>query len=428
VTRIALVSSEPVRPLMAGIGLRYAEFARRLADAGLDVLLISPATAEVAAEAVADGRVRCERFDPSLLAQRLGRCDAWVGQGQLANDALLAGPDVASAIDLYDPWLVENLHYAPALGFDPYRNDHATWLLQLGRGDFFLCSSAEQRLFYLGFLTALGRVHPSNVASDPELERLIAAVPFGVPDTLPPYRPYLPPRRGREARILFGAVYDWYDPWTLLQALESLDFAARPWRLLLVRHPNAEATPQNRLAEIERWCRQRSWWGEGGRVEAIDWVPGDRRFDLLRDVDLLAATHAPGLETDLAMRTRYLDALAAGCPVLTSAGGSIARLLEGDGSGAAGWVVPALDVAATATAVREAFEPGPPRDRRVSAALVLAREFRWSRVVAPLVRFCAEPWRDATKAQFSATLRTAAPPDALGFRVRRRIRRWVRPA
>jgi hypothetical protein len=48
-TRIALVSSEPIRPRMAGIGIRYLEFARRLAAAGLETVLLSPAPAEPAA-------------------------------------------------------------------------------------------------------------------------------------------------------------------------------------------------------------------------------------------------------------------------------------------------------------------------------------------------------------------------------------------
>jgi hypothetical protein len=111
-----------------------------------------------------------------------------VAQGQLANDLVLECPHLPVAIDLYDPWLVENLSYVATLGFDPWRNDHATWVLQMSRGDFFLCSSEEQRNYYLGFLTALGRVNPERIADDPDLTTLIAPVPFGVPDELPSLR------------------------------------------------------------------------------------------------------------------------------------------------------------------------------------------------------------------------------------------------
>ncbi len=163
------------------------------------------------------------RFERGRLAELTADCDAAIAQGQLANDLLLEAPRLPVAIDLYDPWLVENCAYTATLGLAPYRNDHATWVLQMARGDFFLCSSEEQRGFYLGFLAALGRVNPEILARDPDLVTLIAPVPFAVPAELPPHRPLLPPRAAGERRLLFGGLYDWYDPWTLLDALERLD-------------------------------------------------------------------------------------------------------------------------------------------------------------------------------------------------------------
>ncbi len=321
-TRVALLSSEPIRPLMAGIGIRYLEFARRLPAAGVDVVLVSPAAPEETAEVGGLGGVEVRRFERGRLAAILGDCDAAVAQGQLANDLVLEMPGLPVAIDLYDPWLIENFAYHQTLGLDPYRNDHATWVLQMSRGDFFLCSSEEQRTFYLGFLAALGRVNPERMAGDPDLATLIAPVPFGVPDALPPHRPVLPPRAAGERRLLFGGLYDWYDPWTLLDALAALD---RPWTLLLIRNPNPESTPQRLFAAVEARCRSLGWWGS--RVQVHDWVPAERRYDLLRDVDLLVAPHRPSLETRLSLRTRFLDALAAGCPVVTSEGGAMSRLL-----------------------------------------------------------------------------------------------------
>jgi hypothetical protein len=282
-TRIALVSSEPIRPRMAGIGIRYAELARRLpavvAGTGggrVETVLVTPGDPEEARRALAgDGAqppIEVRRFARGRLAEVLAGCDAAVAQGQLANDLLLELPELPAAIDLYDPWLVENLHYSESLGHDPYRNDHATWVLQLSRGDFFLCSSEDQRLYYLGFLTALGRVNPERLAADPDLAGLIAAVPFGVPAPaeLPPHRPLLDRRQPGERRLLFGGLYDWYDPFTLLDALALLP-AEPPWTLLLVANPNPGSTPQRLLAEVEARCRRLGWWGS--RVRLVDWVP-----------------------------------------------------------------------------------------------------------------------------------------------------------
>ena len=414
-TRVALLSSEPVRERMAGIGIRYLELARRLPRPGIEVVLVSPAaTGDVPA---IPGEART--FVRGSLRTLLADCDAAVAQGQLANDLLLELPELPVAVDLYDPWLVENAHYLGTLGLDPWRNDHATWVLQLSRGDLFLCSSPEQRLYYAGFLTALGRVNPERLAEDPDLDRLLAEVPFGTPDELPPHRPLLPARAGDERRILFGGLYDWYDPLTLLAALARLD--AR-WELYLVRNPNAAETPQSLLSSVEREARARGWWGE--RVRLLDWVAAERRFDLLRDVDVLCPPHHPNLETRLSLRTRFLDALAAGCPVIATDGGVISRLVrEHD----AGWVVPPEDPAVLAGALGEALADDALRARRRANGLALAAAFSWERALAPLVRFCAAPWKDATRERFVFVPSTVAPPDALGFRLRRRLRRALGP-
>ena len=407
--RVALVSSEPLRPQMAGIGIRYLELARRLPFHGLDVVLVTPGELADVPETPA---VDVRRFDRGDLARLLGDCQAVVAQGQLANDVVLELPQTPTVIDFYDPFLIENFAYVETLGLDPYRNDHATWVLQLSRGDFFLCSSDAQRQFYLGFLTALGRVNPRRLAQDPDLQSLIAAVPFGVPDDLPEHRPYLEPPAEGERRLLFGGLYDWYDPWPVLEAIEQN--RDEPWTLLLIRNPNP-GTPQKLFQDVEKWCRRRGLWDQ--RVRALDWVPSARRYDLLRDVDLMVATHRLSLETRLSLRTRFLDALAAGCPVITTEGGAMSRLLlEED----AGWIVPEGRAEAVSIALREALaDPSP---KQAGAKRLLDR-FAWDQVLEPLVAFCQEPVIDSTKQAFAAHLPTQAPEDSFLFRAKRKLKR-----
>jgi glycosyltransferase involved in cell wall biosynthesis len=412
---IGLVSSEPLRPVMAGIGIRYLEMARRLGGGGRRVVLVHPGA--LAETPDAGPGVEPRAFARGSLRSLLGDCDAVVAQGQLANDVSLElPPELPIAIDLYDPWLLENLHYTGTLGLDPFRNDHRSWVLQLSRGDFFLCASEEQRDFYLGFLTALGRVNPERLRLDADLRALIDVVPFGVPDELPPHRPWLGPAPAGEPRLLFGGLYEWYDPWTLLEALDSLlDFR---WRLLFARNPNAGSTPQALLAAVERWVAERgAGWGD--RIELFDWAPFERRFDLLRDVSLLVSTHADGIETRLSLRTRFLDAMAAGCPVLTSDGGTVARIVRENG---AGWVVPRGDAAALAYALREILTAPAMARARAEIGRATARSFAWSRILGPLERFCSAPAIDPSRADFAFRPETPIPADDLMFRIRRRLR------
>ena len=271
-TRVGLVCSEALGERAAGIGIRYLEMARRLPALGFEVVLVSPWRSRQPPER-GSGRFEVRRFDSAPLHELLAGCDVAVAQGQLANNVLHQLPDLPAAVDLYDPFLVENLTHFDVLGLDPYRNDHRTWVHQLSRGDFFLCSSPEQRAYYLGFLTALGRVNPHRYRDDPDLSGLIVEAPFGVPAPLPDYRPLLPPRAPGERRLLFGGLYDWYDPEPLLEAFASLSHPAA--RLLFVRQPPGAGAPQRLLAEVEARSRRHG----SGRIDFLDWVPFERRYD-----------------------------------------------------------------------------------------------------------------------------------------------------
>ena len=412
-SRVGLLCSEALGERAAGIGIRYVEMARRLPAFGFEVILVSPWRSD-GPPAFPDAPVEVHRQGSAPLSELFADCAAVVAQGQLANDLLDQMPDLPTVIDLYDPFLVENLIHFDSLGLDPYRNDHRTWVRQLSGGDFFLCSSAEQRSYYLGFLTALGRVNPHRYRDDRELAGLIAEAPFGVPEPVPPYRPYLPARDGGERRVLFGGLYDWYDPEPLLEAFARLPDPNA--RLLFVRQPPGALAPQRLLAEVE--ARNRRLDEE--RIRFLDWVPHERRYDLLRDVDGLAACHQPGLETELSLRTRFVDALAVGCPVLTTEGGTVPRLLrEWD----AGLVVPCGDIDALRDGLADLLAGGPAVEARAGRgrAQTLAA-FSWERSLAPLVAFLSSPKTDPTKREFAFQPGTAAPDDEPGFRLRRFIR------
>jgi glycosyltransferase involved in cell wall biosynthesis len=417
-SRVALVCSEPIRSRMGGIGIRYLELARRLPRHAIEIVLVTCGERAAVPEDVGT-RAEIRVFQRGNLRELLSDCSAAVAQGYLANDLLHECAELPVAIDLYDPFMIENLHYTESLGLDQYRNDHATSVLQLSRGDFFLCSSEEQRLFYLGFLAALGRVNPRRLDGDPDLERLISIVPYGVPEEIPPHRPVLGERRPNERRLLFGGLYDWYDPWTVLEALGERERA--DWTLYFVRNPNPADTPQRLLGAVEDWCRQRGWLGR--RVQIIDWVEADRRFDLLRDVDALVVTHLPNLEARLSLRTRVLEALACGCPVVASEGGTMSDLLWRYG---AGWTVAPGNVRALADALDRVVGGDGSAPGAGDGVRELLQHHAWPRVLEPLVRFCREAKPDPTKSQFAFQPHASTPRDSIAVRIRRRWQRRMR--
>jgi glycosyltransferase involved in cell wall biosynthesis len=154
-------------------------------------------------------------------------------------------------------------------------------------------------------------------------------------------------------------------------------------------------------------------------VRAVDWVAADRRFDLFRDVDALVVSHRDGLETWLSLRTRVLDAVAAGCPVIVSEGGETAELLRRYGVGV---TVPPGDASALSRALRIVLETGEETVAPKGGSERLIEEMSWPRVLEPLARFCRDPWRHPT--------RQAVRAGAIGERVRtvlRDVRSAIRP-
>ncbi len=387
--RIVVLAPEPVRPRMAGMGIRALELARAL-QKEFDVRLLVANDPNEAAAVAPD--VAAARAAPGQLAACAQGADAAVVSGHSANFWFHEVPGVPVAVDLYDPFFVENLHYAPALGEQTAAHDRATLDLALCRGDFFLCASAEQRLFYSGALYARGRIGARNFPSDPALTRLLAVVPFGVPA-----QPSLGNREagrlalGIDAQgpvVLFGGIYDWYEPDLLLEAWPVIVRRYPDARLLFFENPNPESTPQRACARARE--KARAIDPQGRTILFSAWLPYSSRPDLYAACDVLVSICAPGLETDLAFRTRLLDAAWGGVGSLSVGGGALARELEQVG---AGRTLPASS-SALADAVVSLLGDAVERDRVAEAARRFAAARAWPSVTAPLAAWLREARQD----------------------------------
>lgn len=420
-SRPFLICPEPVRELTAGVGTRFLRLARLLADEGHRVTLAVPNDLVEAGPAVAG--VEVVRAEPERVGAQADGHDWVLLHGHLGNFYLHQRDDLPVVVDLYDPFLVENLHYAKDLGLEPYTTDHATFRLQLARGDLFLCSSGEQRLYYLGWLSALGRLNPYAIEGDPRLERLLVEVPFGCDEVVPPPAPpreQVLPGVGPDAPVLyFGGLYQWYDPMALLEALPEVLRRHPRAVVVFVDHPHPELSPRAVERAVRGEAEARGWLGR--QVRFAPWRPWDRRFELAQVADLAVVTHRPGVETDLSLRTRLVDLLWLGVPVVATAGGTMGRVVEETGAGA---VVAPGDSGAVAAAVVAMLDD--PRRRREAgeAGRRWASERTWSRVAAPLLEYARAPWRDPHRDRFAALAPGAVTPrDSLGRRLGRRLRR-----
>jgi glycosyltransferase involved in cell wall biosynthesis len=383
--RVVILAPEPIRPKMAGMGIRALELARVLRSEFDVRLLVGNDLAEAASVA---GDIPVVAATPGRLAAAAVNADAAVVSGHAANWWFHQVPGVPVAADLYDPFFVENLHYASTLGEATAVHDRETLELALARADFFLCASPEQRLFYAGALYNAGRVGPRNFPPDPTLSGLLAVVPFGVPgepasgDRAAGRRLLNVPPEG--PLVFFGGIYDWYEPDLLLEAWPGVLRRRPDAKLLFFENPNPETTPQRVYARARE--RARAIDPQGKSILFSPWLPYASRADLYAAVDLLVSISSEGLERDLAFRTRLLDAAWGGLPSLSVAGGPLARQLEEAGAG--------RRVTGTASALADALTQMLADPAELEKGAAAARRFAaaraWSLVAAPLAAWCRE--------------------------------------
>jgi len=393
--RVVVITDDVLSAKMAGPAIRAWHIAQALA-AEHEVVLAT--TSELCELTSSDFSV--ESADRSRFEDLERWCDVAIVQGYLLHNVpALRGSRKVMLFDLYDPLHLEALELTRA---DPepdrsvnVANTVRTLEEQLVRGDFFICASEKQRDLWLGFLAALGRLNPSTYEDDPTLRRLIDVVPFGLPDDPPVHtraalRGVVPGIGPDDDVVIWGGgLYDWFDPCTLIRAIDKVRLVRPGVRLVFLgtRHPKPDivesgvATEARHLAQRLGLTRTHVFFNEG-------WVPYHDRQNYLMEADVGVSLHLEHLETMYSFRTRILDYLWTGLPIVATAGDGFAEIISAQGIGT---VVPGEDVDAVVDAlVRLLSDPGARQACR-ERAVALAGTYRWSVVLEPLVSFCAQP-------------------------------------
>lgn len=373
---VLLVCPESIARRPAGVGIRFVELTRVLQRAGLEVVLLTPDGLGHDAGGIV------HRISPEAIHEWSSRVRVAMVQGHPANDFFAHRTPVPTIVDLYDPYIVENFQYLETLGPAVFENDLRTLRQSLAEGDFFLCASNAQREFYLGAMVATGRLNSARYAEDPTCRSLIDLVPFGVPLAAPGGPDRL------SGRVLFGGIYDWYDPVMAIDAVREARSRMSELTLSFTRHPNAKSTPQSKLAAAEVAAASDRF------VEFAAWTPYEERLDHYRRHSVALLTFSPSLETDLAMRTRIFDYLWAGLPVISSSAPGTDEIIE---RYEAGVVVREQSPAAFASALTALLTDAPRYERAVKGARAWAAQHSWDDVTRPLIEFCRTPRFDAHK-------------------------------
>jgi len=409
--RILLVTNDRLGRQRAGPAIRCVELAKVLArEHEVTVASGVPGDIEIPGIKV----ILNVMANPQALERVAGQADVVVTQGLVLDFFPFLRKSPYLVIDLYDPYLFE--HLAPAgRRYANWRYFRQWHLLneQLRCGDFFMCANERQWDYWLGRLCALGRLTPAEYNLDPSFRKLLAIVPFGI-QSMPPQHTErvikgLLPGIGEEDILLLwaGGIWDWFDPLTLIRAM-SLIPHPHPVRLLFLgtQHPNPDIPKMTMMSEA---CKLAQDLGVIGRNVFFreGWVPFDKRQNFLLEADIGVSTHKNSVEAHLAFRTRVLDYIWAGLPMILTKGDYFADFVEHENVGrtirpgdAEGWKREIICLASN---------PGLRREMRQRLG-PLREQFQWTRVAEPLLAFCRQP-------------RRAKRPSAIQVRVAR----WLSP-
>lgn len=396
-TRILVITGDPVGAKMAGPAIRAWNMALALASEHEVVLLSTSGHDGIAAPF----RIETVRAgDDRAFSRWETWADVIVFQGHaMAQFESLPSSTAIIVADVYDPMHLEQLEQGRELHAETWDRQvaEATEVLnqQLERADFALCASERQRTFYLGQLAALGRINPANYLDDPELRGLIDVSPFGI-GAVPPrhernvLKGVVPGIAADDKVILWaGGLYNWFDPATLIRAVALLSEQRPSVKLYFqgTKHPHPDVPEMRVVADSRTLAADLGVLGSSVFFND-SWVDFADRQNYLMEADVGVSTHFSHIETTFSFRTRILDYLWAGLPMVVTEGDSFAELIEAERLGI---VVSERDHVALAAALDSILF-----DQDVAAAAreriaAVREQFLWSATLAPLLAFARAP-------------------------------------
>lgn len=400
---ILVITGDPVGHQMAGPAIRAWNIAKILSDEH-DVRLLSMTRAVALDDVVEVGVISHHR--PNSVREHEEWADVIIVQGHaLALFPSLETSSKVLVVDVYDPLHLEQLEQGKGQSLKVWNKQvsEATDALnhQLLLGDFFLCASERQRHFWLGQLAALGRVNPYTYSRDNDLDSLIAQAPFGIPiadpvQQRPSLRGVVPGIHVDDKIIIWGGgIYNWFDPDILIRAVAELAATHSNVRLFFmgVKHPNPAVPEMEAVAAARVLADQLGLTGVHVFFNE-SWVPYNDRQDYLLEADLGVSTHFQHVETTFSFRTRILDYLWAGLPIVTTDGDSFGSLVGTESLGAA---VPERDQEALVAALETYLFDDEAIARARANVSRIRQNFTWDKALAPLVEFCRDPRSAADK-------------------------------
>jgi glycosyltransferase involved in cell wall biosynthesis len=393
---VLFISADPVGEEMAGLGIRYWELARALsAHASVTIAHGGRTGREAGSEGVRT--IAYRPHAPAPLRALIAASDVVVTHPQWPLvDRWLRRSRARVVFDLYCPETLETLELLAGRRAPIRQQLTATTVDRLHAairiGHHFMCASETQRDLWIGVMLAMRLIGPELYDRDPSLRSVLDLVPFGVPSEPPAGVTTGGPREAMEdlsedSEIVLwnGGIWNWLDAETAIRAVGAL--AKRRPTVRLVFMGASRDNPASAQATDAALACAHELGLLGSIVHFHDrWVPYAEREAWLGQAACALSTHADHLEAHFAYRTRLLDCVWAGLPIVCTSGDDLAERVEREQLGA---VAPPGDVDALSASLERVLARG--RDAYCANLKAAAEEQTWERVAQPLLRWISDP-------------------------------------
>jgi glycosyltransferase involved in cell wall biosynthesis len=401
--KIVIISNAAIGHQMSGPAIRCFEFANILGKF-FKVSLVTPVNSSLSSERFQI--LTCERHDEDTMQKIVENHDIILIQGQILEFfPFLKDTEKILMVDLYCPFVLEELEKQKRLGnnrpasterMEEWEKVHQVILKtvqdQLQAGDYFLCANERQWDFWLGMLCALNRINPYIYDQDSSIRCLLDIVPFGIPSEKPAHRKKV--LRGiykgitEEDKILIwgGSILNWLDTLTLIRAMDRVSQVRKDVKLFFMGTEHPDQIREKMLADTLNLSKK---LGLTDRVVFFhSWVPYHERQNYFLEADIGISAHFTHLETRLSFRTRMLDYIWTGLPIIATKGDYFGELIQ---SKQLGLTVEPEDIEGLATAILKLVDDETFRRHCSENVQALAPQFTWEAVTQPLITFCQNP-------------------------------------
>lgn len=403
-----MVSEFVLGEKMAGPGIRNYHLSRILGHYTDLTLAILPQDRQALAA------IQKKLPGVNVIRYRLGEWDSLKDAARLAEVIILQpfavdrlpqflDEPAAIVLDGYDPLLAE---WLTTIGTEVGDEQIARWSSymamlynQYQAADFIICASERQRFWWLGQLELAGRINPLTYHEDPSLRNLVDVVPYGLPEKPPRFTKQMikgvwPGINQDDVVLLWGGgLWPWLDPITAIRAVQRLSQKYPKLKLIFpgTKHPNQNVarTLQGAKVGAFQYARENNLLDH--KVFFGEWVPYNDWQNVLLESDIALSLHYDTLETQLAFRSRLLEYIWAGIPVIATTNDATSDMVNQYNLGrvvgfqAVDEVVQAIeDILADKDSYQQGFEQA-------------RQELTWENTTKPLVRFCQNPKRAADR-------------------------------